>query len=161
GGHRRARGRRRRSVAARYRAAGPHPCRRRFPRGRLAARGTPRLAVQPQGEAALARRQGALAPRGKSGRAHPTRPGVRGGRLTGHTRADGGFGRLALDVDWLFRDSLVAGWPETRVSGRGDVDLFSGGLTFRGFGVDAATVDLRTVHRLAPTVTLNGLLDAA
>ena len=83
------------------------------------------------------------------------------GRLSGHTRADGGFGRLALDADWTFRDSLVAGWPETRVRGRGDVDLFSGGLTFRGFGVEAATVDLRTVQQLAPTVTLNGLLDAA
>src|SRR5439155_245470 len=83
------------------------------------------------------------------------------GRLTGHTRADGGFGRLALEVDWLFRDSLVAGWRATRVRGRGDVDLLSGGLSFRGFGVEAATVDLRTVRRLAPAVTLHGVLDAA
>ncbi len=83
------------------------------------------------------------------------------GRLRGHTRADGPFSRLALDVDWIFRDSLVPGWPETRVRGRGDVDLLTGGLAFRGFGVEAATVDLRTVRRLAPAVTLNGVLDAA
>ena len=83
------------------------------------------------------------------------------GRLTGHTRAEGAFSRLALEVDWSFRDSLVAGWPETRLRGHGDVDLLSGGLAFRGFGVEAATVDLRTVHRLAPAVTLNGVLDAA
>ena len=62
------------------------------------------------------------------------------GRLTGHTRADGPFSHLALEVDWIFRDSLVPGWPETRVRGRGDVDLSSGGggLAFRGFGVEAA-----------------------
>src|SRR5207247_3182534 len=65
------------------------------------------------------------------------------------------------DVDWGSRDALVPGWPETRVRGRGDVDLLSGGLAFRGFGVEAATVDLRTVRRLAPAVTLNGVLDAA
>src|SRR3989449_9922278 len=83
------------------------------------------------------------------------------GRLTGHTRAEGAFSRLALEVDWSFRDSLVAGWPETRLRGHGDVDLLSGGLAVRGFGGEAATVDLPTVHRLAPAMTLNGVLDAA
>src|SRR6266699_2731581 len=39
------------------------------------------------------------------------------GRLTGHTLATGPLAALALETDWSFRDSLVPGWPETRIRG--------------------------------------------
>src|SRR5439155_368601 len=69
---------------------------------------------------------------------------------------------LALETDWSFRDSLVPGWPESRVRGKGEVDLAAaGGLRFRAFAVEAASLDLRTVARLVPAVRLNGTLYAA
>ncbi len=83
------------------------------------------------------------------------------GRLSGHTTADGTLGALALAVDWTFRDSLVAGWPVSRIRGKGQVDLTSpppDGMRFRPFVVEAATVDLGTVRRLAPAVALRGEL---
>jgi hypothetical protein len=83
------------------------------------------------------------------------------GHLTGRTRADGQFNDLALDVDWVFRDSLVPGWPESRVLGRGRVDLLApAGITFALFGVDTATLDFGTVARLLPAATLHGTLTA-
>src|SRR6266700_1231590 len=45
------------------------------------------------------------------------------GRLTGHTVATGPVAALALETDWSFRDSLVPGWPETRIRGKGEVNL--------------------------------------
>lgn len=86
------------------------------------------------------------------------------GHLSGRTIADGRLDSLPLDVDWTFRDSLVPGWPVSRVKGRGIVDLLhkaEGGLAFRPFAVDAATLDLGTVHRLAPSVGMRGTLEAA
>jgi translocation and assembly module TamB len=83
------------------------------------------------------------------------------GRLSGRTRATGPLAALALETDWTFRDSLVAGWPETRIRGRGEVGLTrAAGTRFRGFRVDAASVDLGTVRRLAPAVRLRGTLAA-
>ncbi len=84
------------------------------------------------------------------------------GRLTGHTVADGPLATLHLETDWAFRDSLVPGWPETRIRGQGQVDVAGRGkdLGFRPFEVEAATVDLGTVRRLVPSVTLPGELDA-
>src|SRR2546425_12809651 len=53
------------------------------------------------------------------------------GRLSGHTTATGPVAGLTVSVDWTFRDSLVRGWPETRIRGRGEVGLGgSGGLRF-------------------------------
>src|SRR2546422_1229674 len=84
------------------------------------------------------------------------------GRLSGHTVAEGAIGALHLETDWVFRDSLVPGWPQSTVRGRGEVDLSRGaGVGFRSFGVDAATIDLGTVRRLVPAVQLLGTLDAA
>ncbi|PYP30338.1 MAG: hypothetical protein DMD47_09960, partial [Gemmatimonadetes bacterium] len=84
------------------------------------------------------------------------------GRLSGHTVAEGAIGALHLETDWVFRDSLVPGWPQSTVRGRGEVDLSRGaGVGFRSFGVDAAAIDLRTVRRLVPAVRLQGTLDAA
>jgi autotransporter translocation and assembly factor TamB len=84
------------------------------------------------------------------------------GRLTGHTVATGPRTALALETDWAFRDSLVAGWPESRLRGKGEVDLVgAGGLRFHAFAVDAASLDLGTVARLVPAVRLHGTLYAA
>ncbi|HET7295859.1 MAG TPA: translocation/assembly module TamB domain-containing protein [Gemmatimonadales bacterium] len=84
------------------------------------------------------------------------------GRLSGHTVASGPLANLALETDWAFRDSLVPGWPESHVRGKGAVNLKAAdGLRFEGFAVDGASLDLGTVARLAPAVTLRGTLDAA
>ena len=84
------------------------------------------------------------------------------GRLSGRTAATGSLRALALDVDWAFRDSLVPEWPETLIRGRGEVDLLApDGIRFQPFAVESAAVDLGTVRRLVPPVTLRGRLVAA
>ena len=84
------------------------------------------------------------------------------GRLTGHTTVDGEIGQLALDVDWMFRDSLVPGWPVSRVRGSGVVGLDRPvGLAFKPFTVAAATVSLATARRIVPSVPLRGTMEMA
>src|SRR5438094_932802 len=84
------------------------------------------------------------------------------GRLTGHTIATGPVAALALETDWSFRDSLVPGWPETRIRGKGEVNLkAAAGLRFQPFAVEASSFDLGTVARLAPAVRLHGTLSVA
>src|SRR2546421_13080511 len=68
---------------------------------------------------------------------------------------------LTLDIDWVFRDSLVPGHPATRIRGRGEVGLGGSGLRFQPFTVEAAAVDWGTVERLGPPAALHGVLDAA
>ena len=82
------------------------------------------------------------------------------GRLTGHTVVDGSVGALHIETDWAFRDSLAPGWPETRIRGRGEVDVGGADLGFQPFEVEAATIDLGTVRQLVPAVGLAGELDA-
>ncbi|HUK62178.1 MAG TPA: hypothetical protein VLV15_02555, partial [Dongiaceae bacterium] len=81
------------------------------------------------------------------------------GRLSGHTAADGRLGDLAVDVDWAFRDSLVATWPESRVRGRGTMDLTGQDVRFVSFAVRDAAVDLGTVRKLVPAVVLRGVVN--
>src|SRR3989454_754979 len=84
------------------------------------------------------------------------------GRLSGHTLATGPLAALALETDWSFRDSLVSGWPETRIRGKGEVNLKAAdGMRFQAFAVEASSIDLGTVARLAPAVRLHGTLSAA
>jgi hypothetical protein len=84
------------------------------------------------------------------------------GRLTGRTIAVGTLDALALDIDWEFRDSLVAGWPATRLRGRGEVRLGeAAGLGFTEFELDSASVDLGTVRRLIPPLALAGVIEGA
>src|SRR5438093_4181289 len=84
------------------------------------------------------------------------------GRLTGHTIPTGPVAALALETDWSFRDSLVPGWPETRIRGQGEVNLkAAAGLRFQPFAVEASSIDLGTVQRLAPAVRLHGTPSAA
>jgi autotransporter translocation and assembly factor TamB len=83
------------------------------------------------------------------------------GRLSGRTTADGRLDSLALDVDWAFRDSLVAGLPETEVRGSGVVNLLAPeDIIFQAFTVAQAAVDLGTVRGLVPAMALRGTLDA-
>src|SRR6266576_3339225 len=84
------------------------------------------------------------------------------GRLTGHTVATGPVAALALETDWSFRDSLVPGWPETRIRGKGEVNLKAAdGIHFQPFTVDASSIDLGTIAQLVPAVRLHGTLSAA
>src|SRR5882762_5979074 len=84
------------------------------------------------------------------------------GRLTGHTIATGPLAGLSLEADWSFRDSLVPGWPESRIRGKGEVNLKAAdGMRFQPFSVEASSVDLGTVARLAPAVRLHGTLFVA
>src|SRR5438094_680472 len=84
------------------------------------------------------------------------------GRLTGRTLATGPLAALALETDWSFRDSLVPGWPETRIRGKGEVNLKAAdGIHFQPFAVEASSIDLGTVAQLAPAVRLHGTLSAA
>src|SRR5436309_6617745 len=83
------------------------------------------------------------------------------GRLSGHTTATGPVSGLTLEIDWVFRDSLVPGQPATRIRGRGDVGLGGSGLRFQPFTVEAAAVDWATVARLVPAVALHGMVYAA
>jgi hypothetical protein len=85
------------------------------------------------------------------------------GWLTGHTVVDGPTSALNLETDWAFRDSMVPGWPTTRIRGQGEVDIGGGGgrdLGFHPFELEAATLDLGTVRQLVPAVGLKGELDA-
>src|SRR5881397_2498654 len=84
------------------------------------------------------------------------------GRLTGRTLATGPLAALALETDWSFRDSLVPGWPETRICGKGEVNLKAAdGIRFQPFAVEASSIDLGTVAQLAPAVRLHGTLSVA
>src|SRR5437867_4343996 len=84
------------------------------------------------------------------------------GRLTGHTLATGPLAALALETDWSFRDSLGSGWPQTRIRGKGEVNLKAAdGMHFQPFAVEASSIDLGTVAQLAPAVRLHGTLSAA
>ncbi|MSR06745.1 MAG: hypothetical protein EXR93_06750 [Gemmatimonadetes bacterium] len=83
------------------------------------------------------------------------------GRLTGTLEADGPRARLVVGADFAFRDSLVAGWPETRIRATGTVGV--GGpdaFTWRGVQVEQSRIDLATVRRLLPAVALRGILSA-
>ena len=84
------------------------------------------------------------------------------GRLDGHTTVDGDIGALALSVDWTFRDSLVPGWPVSRIRGSGTVGVgLPLGLRFTPFTVQSATVDLATARRVIPGLPLEGTLVAS
>ena len=82
------------------------------------------------------------------------------GRLTGQTIVDGPMSALKLETAWSFRDSLVPGWPESQIHGKGEVNLAGKDLAFQPFTVDAGRVDLGTVRRLVPSFDLQGELDA-
>ncbi len=83
------------------------------------------------------------------------------GRLTGQTIVDGPMGALKIETAWSFRDSLLPGWPESQIQGKGEVNVAGEDLGFQPFTVEAGRIDLATVRRMVPAVDLQGELDAA
>jgi len=82
------------------------------------------------------------------------------GRLTGPTIVDGPMRALKIETGWSFRDSMVAGWPETQIQGKGEINLSGHELAFQPFAVEAGRINLGTVRRLVPSFDLQGELDA-
>lgn len=81
------------------------------------------------------------------------------GRLTGRVTMDGPKERLALGASATLRDSLVAGWPETSLTGEGLIALgVPDQLVFDSFTVRHADISLASVRRLLPAVELDGRL---
>src|SRR2546429_2526444 len=57
---------------------------------------------------------------------------------------------------------VVPGRPETRIRGKGEVNLKAAdGIHFQPFAVEASSIDLGTVAQLAPAVRLHGTLSVA
>src|SRR5439155_22562891 len=82
------------------------------------------------------------------------------GRLSGHTVASGPLAALTLEVVWVFRDSLAAGWPETRIRGKGEVNLAAQDgevIRFQPIGVEEAAVHIGTVRRSGLGNPLSGM----
>src|SRR5437870_5177259 len=82
------------------------------------------------------------------------------GRLNGRTIVDGPMSALKIETDWSFRDSLVPGWPESQIRGKGEVNVGGKDLAFQPFAVDAGRIDIGTVRRLVPGFDLQGEVDA-
>jgi translocation and assembly module TamB len=82
------------------------------------------------------------------------------GRLSGRTIVDGPMSALKIETGWLFRDSLVPGWPESQIQGKGEISVAGKELAFQPFGVERGRIDIGTVRRLVPGFDLQGELDA-
>jgi len=83
------------------------------------------------------------------------------GRLTGRTIVDGPMSALKIQTEWSFRDSLVPGWPESQIFGKGEISLAGKELAFQPFSVETGRIDIGTVRRLVPAFDLEGELDAS
>src|SRR5437773_9536776 len=83
------------------------------------------------------------------------------GRLNGRTLVDGPMSALKIETEWSFRDSLVPGWPESQIFGKGEINVAGKDLAFQPFAVTAARLDVATVRRLVPAFDLQGELDAS
>src|SRR5258708_5861785 len=82
------------------------------------------------------------------------------GRLEGRTIAHAALSALKIETDWSFGESLVPGWPESLIRGKGEVNLGGRDLAFQPFAVEAGRIDIATVRRLVPGFDLQGELDA-
>src|SRR6058998_3116287 len=83
------------------------------------------------------------------------------GRLTGRTIVDGPMSALKIETEWSFRDSLVPGWPESQILGKGEISVAGKDLAFQPFAVETGRIDIATVRRLVPGFDLQGELDAS
>src|SRR5436190_5007047 len=83
------------------------------------------------------------------------------GRLTGRTIVDGPMSALKIETEWSFRDSLVTGWPESQIFGKGEINVAGKDLAFQPFAVETGRIDIGTVRRLVPGFDLQGELDAS
>ncbi len=79
------------------------------------------------------------------------------GTLEGTLRGAGFADGLDLEADLRFSDALIDGGATSTLIGRGHLVLGGAeGTLFDTMVVSAADVDLRTVHRMTPAVTLRG-----
>jgi translocation and assembly module TamB len=83
------------------------------------------------------------------------------GRLSGRTIVDGPVSALKIETEWSFRDSLVPGWPESQIFGKGEISVAGKDLAFQPFAVATGRIDIGTVRRLVPGFDLQGELDAS
>ena len=83
------------------------------------------------------------------------------GRLTGRTIVDGPMSALKIETEWSFRDSLVPGWPESQILGKGEISVAGKDLAFQPFAVETGRIDIGTVRRLVPGFDLQGELDVS
>src|SRR5947208_4290770 len=83
------------------------------------------------------------------------------GRLTGQTLVDGPMSALKIETDWSFRDSLVPGWRERQITGKGEINVAGKDLAFQPFAVTAAPLDVATVRRPLPALAPQGELAAS
>ncbi len=83
------------------------------------------------------------------------------GRLTGRTIVDGPMSALRIETEWSFRDSLVPGWPESQILGKGEISVAGRDVAFQPFAVETGRIDIGTVRRLVPGFDLQGELDAS
>src|SRR5258708_30165229 len=74
------------------------------------------------------------------------------GRLTGQTVVDGPVSALKIETEWSFRDSLVTGWPESRILGKGEISVGGRDLAFQPFAGEAGRLDIGTIPRPVPGV---------
>lgn len=79
------------------------------------------------------------------------------GSLTGRLAGTGFLTDLALTADVSVTDIDIPGGATSRLQGQGRI-LTGGadGLGFREFALASSDIDLRTVERLSPTITLQG-----
>src|SRR6266699_2938878 len=68
---------------------------------------------------------------------------------------------LKIETEWSFRDSLVPGWPESQIFGKGEISVAGKDLAFQPFAVATGRIDIGTVRRLVPGFDLQGELDAS
>jgi hypothetical protein len=78
------------------------------------------------------------------------------GRLTGQTIVDGPMSALKIETSWSFRDSLVPGWPESQIQGKGEISIAGPDLAFQPFAIETGRIDIGTVRRLIPGVRSAG-----
>ena len=81
------------------------------------------------------------------------------GTLTGHLTGDGFLDALRLGGDLHFADGLVAGAPVSHLVFDGLIH-FGGneGAVFENFRLQRSDFDLATVHRVTPSVVLQGMM---
>lgn len=79
------------------------------------------------------------------------------GSLSGSVAGDGLLSDIVVALDMRLTDIGVPGGATSQFAGRGRILTGNAdGITFRNFALSYSDVDLRTVQRLTPTVTMQG-----
>jgi translocation and assembly module TamB len=130
-----------------------------FETGRTVAAGSGRVTVGPRGGVSLRGLDVTMMPLDLALLAPFTDSLPVAGLVRGRLRATGSVRDLSVDADLTFTDQLVPGGAFNAIVARGRAGLGGAdGLRFHRLQVQRGDVDLRTVRRLAPPVTLAGRL---